>query len=404
MQNRRSLIAVLIAEVLALLAGVNVSAAEERSDFTVVVLPDTQFYSQSYPETYISQTQWIKDRREADNIKFVVHLGDIVQNYNHSEEEWKAADRAHRILDGVVPYSVVPGNHDMEYVDKKLLRDTRLYNKYFPPARFEKYPWYGGHMGDTNDSNYCFFEAAGMKFMVLSLEYAPRDETLEWADRIVASHPEHRVHRRHALLHATQRTRYRMWNGLRPGGQFRPGYLGEIRPQAREHLHGHQRSRARRGNADQHERRRAARPRNAGRLPGPPQRRRRLVANASFRPGREQDLRHGLLSRAGQIQHRPETHLHARLSNLAGEGSRNSPHACQIKFCSSALMRSPTSENAGPQTEDTFRPRPKSAIASDRDQKSLRGDRFNGIQMALASARLVILLVATHNDHASQSI
>ena len=183
----------LTAAVIGLSTGVEVSSGDEPSDFTVVVLPDTQLYSQLHPDTYTAQTVWVKDRVEADNIKFVIHLGDIVQNYNNNEEEWKVADRAHRILDGVVPYSMVPGNHDMEYADKKLHRNTRLYNKYFSPARFEKYPWYGGHMGDTNDSNYCFFEAAGMKFMVLSLEYAPRDETLRWADQIVASHPDCRV-------------------------------------------------------------------------------------------------------------------------------------------------------------------------------------------------------------------
>ncbi|NQT12249.1 MAG: metallophosphoesterase [Planctomycetes bacterium] len=193
MPSNRSLCVLLTAAIFALLLSDDVSSAEERSDFTVVVLPDTQFYSQTYPDTYISQTRWIKDRAKADNIKFVVHLGDIVQNHNNVEEEWKAADRAHQILDGVVPYSLVPGNHDMEYVDRKVLRNTRLYNKYFSPARFDKYPWYGGHMGDTNDSNYCFFEAAGMKFMVLSLEFAPRDETLQWAHQVTAQHSDCRV-------------------------------------------------------------------------------------------------------------------------------------------------------------------------------------------------------------------
>ena len=193
MQSKRVLFILLATVVIGYCANVDAASADEPSDFTVVILPDTQLYSQLYPDTYVSQTEWIKDRLEADNIKFVIHLGDIVQNHNSKEEEWRAADRAHRILDGVVPYSMVPGNHDMEYVDKKVLRDTRLYNKYFPPARFEKYSWYGGHRGDTNDSNYCLFEASGMKFMVLSLEFTPRDETLQWASQIVASHPEHRV-------------------------------------------------------------------------------------------------------------------------------------------------------------------------------------------------------------------
>ena len=167
--------------------------AEGRTPFTVVVLPDTQFYSESYPETYKRQTLWIKSHAEKENIKFVIHVGDIVQNYNDIETEWEAADAAQSLLDGAVPYSVVPGNHDMGKEGKRLTRDTSFYNKYFPPSRFEQYPWYGGHRGETNDNNYCLFEAAGMKFMVLSLEFSPTDETLDWANGVVAEHPDNRV-------------------------------------------------------------------------------------------------------------------------------------------------------------------------------------------------------------------
>lgn len=159
----------------------------ERS-FTVVLLPDTQYYSEKYPATYVAQTMWIRQRLRDDNIKFVIHLGDIVQTPT-VEAEWENAHRAMQLLDGVVPYSMVPGNHDM--VVKR--RDTTLYNKYFSPARYQGRAWYGGHLGETNDNNYCRFEAGGMKFLVISLEFAPRDEALEWAATVARQHPEHRV-------------------------------------------------------------------------------------------------------------------------------------------------------------------------------------------------------------------
>jgi len=162
--------------------------ADADAGFSVVLLPDTQFYSQKYPDNYIAQTMWIRKQKAKDNIKFVIHLGDIVQTATKGTE-WENAHRAMEIIDGVVPYSMVPGNHDM--VVKK--RDSSLYNKYFSPARFKDREWYGGSMDETNDNNYCFFEAAGMKFMVLSLEFAPRDETLEWAAEVVKKHPDHRV-------------------------------------------------------------------------------------------------------------------------------------------------------------------------------------------------------------------
>ena len=48
-------------------------------------------------------------------------------------------------------------------------------------------------MGDANDNNHCFFEACEMKFMVISIEFAPRNETLQWAAGVVNQHPDHRV-------------------------------------------------------------------------------------------------------------------------------------------------------------------------------------------------------------------
>jgi predicted phosphodiesterase len=169
------------------------ACAVAAEPFSIVLLPDTQNYAEKFPDTYIAQTQWVRDHVDEENIKFVIHLGDIVQHYNDSEEQWQRADRAHQLLDGVVPYSVLPGNHDLEYKNKAYSRKTTLYNKYFGPDRFQDYSWYGGCWGKTNDNNYCTFEAGGMKFLVISLEYAPRDEVLAWAKDIAAAHPDRRV-------------------------------------------------------------------------------------------------------------------------------------------------------------------------------------------------------------------
>jgi len=160
--------------------------------FTVVLLPDTQLYSQEHPDTYVAQMKWIKSNAAKDNIRFVIHLGDIV-NRHGIEKQWQNADNAHRILDGVVPYSMVPGNHDFEHRGKQFTRETPLYTKYFPPSRFENHPWYGGHMGRTNANNFCFFEGGGKKFMVVSLEVWPSDQAIEWADGVVGSHKDREV-------------------------------------------------------------------------------------------------------------------------------------------------------------------------------------------------------------------
>ncbi len=189
-QTKRIVPALALLAVFVVFAGGALAAGDE--DFTVVLMPDTQNYSEKYPETYVGQAEWIKSRVAADNIRFVIHLGDIVQTAE-LEEEWKVADAAHKVLDGVVPYSMAVGNHDMNHAGEDITRETPLYNQYFPPSRFEGNAWYGGHMGEDNVNNYCFFEGAGMKFMVLSLEFAPSDAVLEWASGVLKAHADRRV-------------------------------------------------------------------------------------------------------------------------------------------------------------------------------------------------------------------
>ncbi|MFC1817392.1 metallophosphoesterase, partial [Thermodesulfobacteriota bacterium] len=152
------------------------------------------FYSKRYPFTYYRQTQWIADNKDKLNIKFAIHLGDITHDNTH--DQWKVADKAHRILDKVnVAYSMVPGNHDMPKTGTgdDRLRNTSKYNKYFGPGRFKGKAWYGGHMGTANDNNYAFFESANLKFMVVNLEYAPTDKALSWANKLIEQYKDRRV-------------------------------------------------------------------------------------------------------------------------------------------------------------------------------------------------------------------
>ncbi|QDU79299.1 hypothetical protein Pla110_10070 [Polystyrenella longa] len=167
-------------------------AGETDESFSIVLLPDTQNYSEKFPDTYTQQTVWIRQNKETENIKFVIHLGDVVQTAA-VEEQWVNAHKSMRLLDGILPYSMVPGNHDQVNEGGGPTRNTTLYNKYFGPDRFELESWYGGNFEDKNDNNYVFFEAAGIKFMVISLEFCPRNEVLRWAGNVAKKHPDHQV-------------------------------------------------------------------------------------------------------------------------------------------------------------------------------------------------------------------
>ena len=104
---------------------------EAANAFTLAVLPDTQKYSRYSPERYTVQTQWIADHYQEENIKFTVHLGDVVDRPN-VPEEWVEARNAMQILEANpdTPYSVLAGNHDVmnsgQWDDQRTLANHRF--------------------------------------------------------------------------------------------------------------------------------------------------------------------------------------------------------------------------------------------------------------------------------------
>jgi 3',5'-cyclic AMP phosphodiesterase CpdA len=162
--------------------------------WTLVILPDTQTYCSQFPGLFDLQTQWIVDNKEKYNITYVLQNGDIT-DYN-TTLEWQRADRALRRLDDVVPYVIVTGNHDYGSKENMAKDRTTNINKYFPPSRFENWPTFGGVKTDGRiENNYHLFEAGGKKWLILGLEWGPRDETLQWANQILRKFPQ-----RHAII------------------------------------------------------------------------------------------------------------------------------------------------------------------------------------------------------------
>ena len=157
--------------------------------FTIAVLPDTQYYSQKYPDVFESQTKWIAAHVEDNNIRYVLHLGDITND--NKEPTWVNARRAMSHLDGKVPYAIVAGNHDYGPGGNSADR-TSYFNQYFPLSKYESWPTFGGAMEPGKmDNTWHHFEAGGKKWIILALEWAPRDTVVAWADRILTEHPDH---------------------------------------------------------------------------------------------------------------------------------------------------------------------------------------------------------------------
>ena len=162
-------------------------AASPAAPFTIVMLPDTQHYSRKYPELFMAQTEWVKENRDKENIVFVTHVGDIVNDRKQNMNEWVVAQKAMSVLDGVVPWGVAIGNHDFDNTACRPEQAT-VFIEQFGPQRFRGCSWYGG--ASTNGLNsYQLFSGGGIDFLILHLELDVPDFAISWASEVLRANP-----------------------------------------------------------------------------------------------------------------------------------------------------------------------------------------------------------------------
>src|SRR5687767_14863303 len=101
-------------------------ALGQADDFTVIALPDTQYYTCTGGGScvanlgiFAAQTNWIAANRDALDIRFVTELGDCTENGNVTSE-FDIADAAFQTIEAAtgaaypdgIPFGVAVGNHD----------------------------------------------------------------------------------------------------------------------------------------------------------------------------------------------------------------------------------------------------------------------------------------------------
>ncbi|NHB84213.1 hypothetical protein G7085_05130 [Tessaracoccus sp. HDW20] len=118
------------------------SAANES--FTVAVIPDTQQETWNDSDTrFAERSAWLVNNAAKLNLKYVTHVGDVVDWGNVAPEQYTRAQKGLAPLKGKVPYSLTLGNHDTGAVcqggsacpgisTNVAVRDTTAFNKAFP--------------------------------------------------------------------------------------------------------------------------------------------------------------------------------------------------------------------------------------------------------------------------------
>ncbi|MBQ6701450.1 MAG: metallophosphoesterase [Clostridia bacterium] len=148
--------------------------------YSFCVVGDTQILARYYPENFHSIYDWIVANRYSKKIEFVFGLGDITDA--DTSAEWALASGQISRLNGLVPYSLVKGNHD----------GSGPFNQYFNNYAYTS-QFNGFFEAGKIDNSWRTFSVCGVNYLLLALDYGPSDAVLSWAGKIIESHPNHRV-------------------------------------------------------------------------------------------------------------------------------------------------------------------------------------------------------------------
>lgn len=216
-------------------------------EFTVAVIPDTQNYVDyrhqkwsGFPfdaaEQFYQQMLWVANNAQSvgGDVAFATHVGDVWQHYS----EWMDPDHAARglrwgpnggsevamspkvhtrgfempasalafkLINGKLPFSVVPGNHDLDALwtdpsrpadpakDKPGVRHagglTGFQSVFSDKSEFfSGKPWYvDSHDGGADSAQ--IFTSGQCRFLHIGLQYHAPDASLAWASKVLRRFP-----------------------------------------------------------------------------------------------------------------------------------------------------------------------------------------------------------------------
>lgn len=139
--------------------------------------------SVNWPNYMRSICQWVKDNAAERKIKAFIHTGDFVTLGDATSFAQCAADIA--LLP--IPPEWLPGNHDADTGTTGEDRNTARLNTYLPISL--KTALIAAYDPTKCDNTASMVTIGGRQYLLLSLEFCPRDPIVAWADALVKSYP-----------------------------------------------------------------------------------------------------------------------------------------------------------------------------------------------------------------------
>lgn len=147
--------------------------------FSIIWIADTQtMVYRKYNKVLRSMGEWIIKQKQEQNVLYVVHTGDAVDN-GFIAEQWERFDILYDQFRGKLPYFPVAGNHDMgvkaedyaAYLKRPYVRD-------YPKERS-----FGG-----GKAIYDTFSAGGTDFILIGIGWKAELEAAPWVNKVLKEH------------------------------------------------------------------------------------------------------------------------------------------------------------------------------------------------------------------------
>jgi len=166
-------------------------AAATTNSWTLAVVPDTQYYSNT---TFAAIATYLQSIRYSRNLKMVLTTGDVVDDPTSVYQRDNATNLFYAVRGAGLPHLITAGNHDYTSAQWWVVGAASYWSAYWGPPYYAGQSWFNGsYYGTNTESAFITQRIAGEDWLFLSLKMGPLDAQAAWAAGVITNHPTHRV-------------------------------------------------------------------------------------------------------------------------------------------------------------------------------------------------------------------
>lgn len=163
---------------------------DKEYTYSIAFLPDIQWITEYRPKKLPAVFDYLIENKESKNIQYLITLGDLTNS--NKAKEWNDFKAQTDRLDGVLPYALIRGNHDITKNGGAKLFDQG----YSQPgeAYYEHVKANGGFYDTASATNtYLLFSVGKVDYIILNLDFGAKDDVLAWANEVLEKYSDRRA-------------------------------------------------------------------------------------------------------------------------------------------------------------------------------------------------------------------